>query len=51
MGLTSVAPVGGHQHPGGRAVVDGHLLPVADAALDAMSRTEAPGYRAAVRIS
>ncbi|MFD6445045.1 peptidase C39 family protein [Promicromonospora sp. NPDC060204] len=35
----------------GETWVDAHLLPVADDALDAMSRMEEPGYRAAVRIS
>lgn len=34
----------------GETWVDAHLLPVADAALDAMSTMEAAGYRAAVRI-
>ncbi|MFI8524132.1 peptidase C39 family protein [Promicromonospora sukumoe] len=34
----------------GETWVDAHLLPVADAALDAMSRMEDAGYRAAVRI-
>ncbi|MFI2364744.1 peptidase C39 family protein [Promicromonospora sp. NPDC019610] len=35
----------------GETWVDAHLLPVADAAVDAMSRREEPGCRAAVRIS